>query len=131
MGEKRPRRIQLSRRKGFRLQDYSEALNGLPCLKVDRSTCRGNPFTVTTKFESGTTVGARFIAVPTVEDAVACFREMFEMPGDRGDAYRAMLAEVRGKNVACWCGLDQPCHGDVWLELANSPSPIAAQETVE
>lgn len=27
--------------------------------------------------------------------------------------------ELRGKNLACWCRLDQPCHADVLLELAN------------
>ena len=29
------------------------------------------------------------------------------------------FSELRGKNVACWCRLDQPCHGDVILERAN------------
>ncbi|MDR6867658.1 hypothetical protein J2Y69_002262 [Microbacterium resistens] len=26
---------------------------------------------------------------------------------------------LAGKNLACWCPLDQPCHADVLLELAN------------
>ena len=29
------------------------------------------------------------------------------------------LAPLRGKNLACWCPLDQPCHADVLLEIAN------------
>lgn len=29
------------------------------------------------------------------------------------------LHELRGKNLACFCPLDQPCHADVLLELAN------------
>jgi hypothetical protein len=29
------------------------------------------------------------------------------------------LSELRGKNLACWCRLDQSCHADVLLELAN------------
>jgi len=28
---------------------------------------------------------------------------------------------LRGKNLACWCALDQPCHADVLLEVANGP----------
>lgn len=28
-------------------------------------------------------------------------------------------AELRGMNLMCFCGLDQTCHADVWLELAN------------
>lgn len=27
---------------------------------------------------------------------------------------------LRGKNLACYCPLDQPCHADVLLEIANS-----------
>ena len=37
----------------------------------------------------------------------------------------AWKARVRqdliGKNLACWCALDQPCHADVLLEIANRP----------
>lgn len=29
------------------------------------------------------------------------------------------LPELRGKNLACWCPLDVPCHADVLLEIAN------------
>ena len=29
------------------------------------------------------------------------------------------LSELRGKDLACWCPLDQPCHADVLLEIAN------------
>lgn len=29
------------------------------------------------------------------------------------------LSELRGKDLACWCSLDKPCHADVLLELAN------------
>lgn len=28
--------------------------------------------------------------------------------------------ELRGKNLACFCPLDQPCHADVLLEIANT-----------
>jgi hypothetical protein len=28
-------------------------------------------------------------------------------------------ADLRGRDLACWCPLDQPCHADVLLELAN------------
>jgi hypothetical protein len=27
--------------------------------------------------------------------------------------------ELAGRDLACWCPLDQPCHADVLLELAN------------
>ncbi|QNI44588.1 hypothetical protein SynRCC2555_00800 [Synechococcus sp. WH 8101] len=30
--------------------------------------------------------------------------------------------ELAGFDLACTCPLDQPCHADVWLEVANQPS---------
>lgn len=30
------------------------------------------------------------------------------------------LEELRGKNLACWCPLDQPCHADALLYWANA-----------
>lgn len=30
------------------------------------------------------------------------------------------LRELRGKNLACYCPLDKPCHADVLLRLANA-----------
>lgn len=33
------------------------------------------------------------------------------------------LAELRGKDLCCWCPLDRPCHADVLLEIANEVRP--------
>jgi hypothetical protein len=30
-----------------------------------------------------------------------------------------IIATLRGKDLCCWCALDQPCHADVLLEIAN------------
>jgi hypothetical protein len=30
------------------------------------------------------------------------------------------ISELRGHDLSCWCPLDQPCHADVLLELANA-----------
>ena len=29
------------------------------------------------------------------------------------------LTEIRGKDLACWCKLGEPCHADILLEIAN------------
>jgi hypothetical protein len=29
------------------------------------------------------------------------------------------LEDLRGKDLACWCSLDSPCHADILLRLAN------------
>ncbi|EPX82062.1 hypothetical protein Salmuc_02429 [Salipiger mucosus DSM 16094] len=31
----------------------------------------------------------------------------------------AMQTVLRGRDLACWCPLDRPCHADILLELAN------------
>ncbi|WP_245584702.1 DUF4326 domain-containing protein [Salipiger mucosus] len=30
-----------------------------------------------------------------------------------------MQTVLRGRDLACWCPLDRPCHADILLELAN------------
>ena len=32
---------------------------------------------------------------------------------------RTIRRGLAGKNLACWCPLDQPCHADVLLKIAN------------
>lgn len=32
----------------------------------------------------------------------------------------ADVAELRGKDLACWCKLDCACHADILLEIANA-----------
>lgn len=32
----------------------------------------------------------------------------------------AAMKNLRGKDLACYCDLDAPCHADVLLEIANS-----------
>ena len=30
-----------------------------------------------------------------------------------------LVAPLAGHDLACWCALDQPCHADILLQLAN------------
>jgi hypothetical protein len=101
-----PRRIQLSRRKGWRMPENT--------VKVDRSTKWGNPFII------GAGPMQRFAldhhgAVSFFSDMMRD-REMMEAA-----SYPSDISALRGKNLACWCPPDQPCHADVLLELANAP----------
>jgi hypothetical protein len=106
-----PERIQLSRRKGWRMPENT--------VSVARPTKWGNPWTVQGYLDAGFR--------PSREDAVATCVFAFEawMKGEKHWAHGCTQpappdpAELRGKNLACWCPLDQPCHADVLLELAN------------
>lgn len=34
--------------------------------------------------------------------------------------FNEWIDPLRGKNLACWCPLDRPCHADILIELANT-----------
>ncbi len=109
-----PKRITLSRAKGWKMPPNT--------VKVTRPGKWGNHFIVSPSARPGTRSGALYTNVPTVEDAVECYRLwLFELPGWIDDARH----ELRGKNLACWCKPGEPCHADVLLEIANAPSVSA------
>lgn len=45
--------------------------------------------------------------------------DLASMPNADLAFYLDKVKDLRGKNLACWCALEQPCHADVLLELAN------------
>jgi hypothetical protein len=109
--EGKPVRIQRQRTKGWKKP------NNTTC--VTRGTLWGNPFIVRPDLCAGEKVGRQYFAVPTIEDAVATYRDFMN---ERPDLIEKARRNLRGKNLACFCRLDQPCHADVLLELANSPT---------
>jgi hypothetical protein len=134
-----PVRLQLTRQKGFNLQAVSLATNGLPALNVGRPGVWGNPFVVGEPSGLGLAENAEpLIPALSLEDCLRLYRsmilgqvtpEMFPTEalwrhrfgkafGRDADPAQEVLG-LRGKNLACWCGGDHPCHADVLLELAN------------
>ena len=66
----------------------------------------------------------------TAADAVRHFREyMRVMKRDEPRRYQEYIGPLRGKNLACWCALGDPCHADVQIELANRPVCDPVEET--
>jgi hypothetical protein len=64
----------------------------------------------------------------TAAEAIECYRALLLGGGwpldfkNNGGYYRTAAearAELAGRDLACWCPLDQPCHADVLLELAR------------
>ena len=111
----KPMRIQLSRKKGWRMPPNT--------VKVDRTTIWGNPFRIGIAINKALTArwGWKFknpeFVCPDATTAVQCFRGC--LAGDGASLY-AVRKTLRGKNLACWCPLDRPCHADVLLEIANA-----------
>lgn len=114
---RKPRRIRLSRAKGFNLQAESRKLNGLPAVKVDRSTPWGNPFIVGK--HAGRMECARLLRV--LAGGYACLSAGPPALEQQGwyEYMRLHIHQLRGKNLACWCPLDAPCHADALIEIAN------------
>lgn len=100
MTETRPKRIQRRRVKGWKMPPNT--------VYVGRPSVYGNPYV----FRKGDS-HELFIAV---ED----YRKWILACGPRAitDIER-IRTNLRGKNLACWCPLDQSCHADVLLEIAN------------
>lgn len=113
-----PIRIQRKRSKGWR--------------KPENTVYVGRAGKANSKWGNPYKIGARYNApwctpqAGIVSDA-ACAKELYrqyityfieqDVPGAK--QVRMALQELRGKDLVCWCPLDQPCHADVLLELAN------------
>lgn len=118
--ERGPVRLQLSRRKGFNLQALSRETNGLEAVKVARRSWWGNPYNVG---EDHTYYGGPGHEKATAAQCVELFRHHEDALRSTVPARHAReMARLRGKNLACFCALDAPCHADVLLDLANRPT---------
>jgi len=103
-----PERVRLSRAKGWRMPPNT--------VKVDRTTKWGNPFIVGKDGDRAHCVklygylmgGYLCVSTANVNEQKAA-RKYVEQNRKR----------LVGKNLACWCSLDGPCHADVLLEIAN------------
>jgi hypothetical protein len=106
------KRIQRQRTKGWRMPENA--------VYVGRPTAYGNPFRVPKGRRPLETARAR-------QHAVDNYRNwLFEPPNRRywhgkasEGAHARLMAAVpalRGKDLVCWCALDQPCHADVLIE---------------
>ena len=91
-----PQRIQRKRTRGWRMPEGA--------VIVTRPTKWGNPFKVT--------------AERSRREVVVAYRIWIEMPGQQ-DLRNEIKRELRGHDLVCWCRLDEPCHADGLLRIAN------------
>ena len=100
-----PKRIQRQRTKGWRMPEGA--------VYVGRPTRWGNEFT-----PDMLDMHDRPLGLDRAIDLYRISTLRFIEEGDSRDVY-AWLQPLLGRDLACWCPLDQPCHADVLLELAN------------
>jgi hypothetical protein len=89
-----PRRLQRSRRKGARLPPGT--------VVVTRPTKWGNPHSL----DLGRSEAVRRYRHDLLDGRLAITVEQ-------------VRSELRGRDLACYCPLEQPCHADVLIEVAN------------
>lgn len=114
-----PVRVQRKRTKGWRMPDNA--------VYVGRPSIWGNPYSL--EHEGKTTWHlygfgvylSSFTSRTGMEARAEAVRRLQELMGkERAPWDEEMIrAELAGKDLACWCPLDQPCHADVLLEVAN------------
>lgn len=105
-------RVQLSRKKGWRMPPNT--------IRVCRPSPWGNPYRLSHyKLENPDGSPAKMPEADARAMAVRDYEMWLEvcLPGQQ--IKELARAELRGVNLACWCPLDQPCHADVLLEIAN------------
>lgn len=101
-----PERIQMSRQRPWRAA-HPEAVI------VSRPREWSNPFIVGLPIE----VQGRIIVV-TRPLAVALFDAWLHQTYGPG-IDEQIARELGGRDLACWCPLDEPCHADLLLTIAN------------
>jgi hypothetical protein len=114
----KPKRIQLSRRKGWRMPPNT--------VRVARPGKWGNPFNWKDipryPEDADDDVGDRRSDALLRSWSVMDFESAIKHDIGRPSTYPSneeIRSALRGKNLACWCPLDGPCHADVLLKLAN------------
>lgn len=102
-----PERVQLRRVKGWRKPDGA--------VVVARPSKWGNPWRL-----DAVLFGARG-GWPLLGMTPALAVELYRTALTQGALpIAAQLDELRGHDLACYCPLDQPCHADVLIEIANA-----------
>jgi uncharacterized protein DUF4326 len=104
-------RVRLQRAKGWRKPPNT--------VVVSRPSRFGNPFAMADAMQRDpalTKAEARRVVVDEFRRMTRSAKER-ERQGYPGND--EIKRELRGKNLACWCPEDGPCHADVLLEIAN------------
>ena len=104
-----PIRIQRRRARGWKMPTHTKY--------VGRGSLYGNPFRVARSARELEEGGE--LVVASAAEAVARYREWIERSREGRFVASCAARNLWGLDLACWCKLDQPCHADVLLELAN------------
>ena len=120
-----PVRVQRKRSKGWKMPPNT--------VYVGRGTKWGNPYKVVENmvYEKDGEWELKITCINDEEAKRACIELYTEylLPYKHGNDldlfffsvgnYEQIVNELKGKNLACFCPLSEPCHADILLRLAN------------
>lgn len=107
-----PERIQLRRERGWRKPRGT--------VIVGRPSKWGNPFIVGDEVAIPIDDGRDWLQADITPDVAVALYRSWLAADERKELVEDIATELSGLNLACWCPLDQPCHADVLLEIANA-----------
>jgi len=110
----KPIRIQLSRKKGWKLPENT--------VVVSRPSKWGNPYRIVSPARYCNPNLKEVTDCVSRSEAVSLFIDDLRQPKYAPEplpSLEEIKAQLKGRNLACWCPLDAPCHADVLLEIAN------------
>lgn len=122
-----PERIQRKRTKGFKLPENTVC--------VTRGTKWGNPFIINgssiyldVKHRRKHLWPGSYVNEGGNKEAVEMFESVLRLDYSHNPDINHWIqhfdsldiSELKGKNLACFCSLDKPCHADILLKLANA-----------
>lgn len=58
--------------------------------------------------------------IQDVHHALALYRKFLDWRINVASGGTEWIGKLRGKNLACWCKKNEPCHADILLERANT-----------
>jgi hypothetical protein len=99
-----PKRIQRKRTRGWKMPEN--------VVYVGRPTKWGNPYKVGDPYPFVESHAC------TLDDVIWLYEVDLNAKATIGNL-NDFLEPLHGKDLACFCPLDQPCHADVLLRLAN------------
>ncbi|MDH6435577.1 hypothetical protein M2158_004054 [Streptomyces sp. SAI-144] len=132
-----PRRIQRRRTKGWRAPDGAVYVGrgskwGNPCTQVRMPALDGSEWEREGRLGKASgqhhafvhpdkTITSHLVLDATREQAVVMYRRWLE---ERPSLVEAARAELKLRDLMCWCPPHEPCHADVLLELAAAETEV-------
>lgn len=110
-----PQRVQRKRTKGWRMPEGA--------VYVGRGSKWGNPYKVG---DESAFIGEHPVLGlddPLTQADASQLYDMALQGGHLSVAVWEVRDALAGKDLACWCRLDLPCHTDVLLDIANREQP--------